>query len=165
MAAMRWLSPAIPLLTIIIIMDNKEILIVLALIFYSMLGVLYKMIIRKNCRIKNTLFIGFTCAAVLSAVVCLFFRFLFNPWVLLIGLIGGTSLYAAIYLYLKSLTLGKKVTSWVIFKMSLVVAVLVSVFLWGEKITSKQTIGIILMISSVIFFGLDMRIRKKDDVD
>jgi len=130
-----------------------------------MLGFLYKMIIRKNCRIKNTLFVGFACAMVLSAVICLFFGFLFNPWVLLIGVIGGISLYTAIYLYLKSLTLGKKVTSWVIFKMSLVVAVLVSVFLWGEKITSKQTIGIILMISSVMFFGLDMRSRKKDDVD
>jgi len=123
------------------------------------------MIIRKNCRIKNTLFVGFTCAIFLSAILCLFFRVPFNPWVLLIGIIGGIFLYAAIYLYLKSLTLGKKITSWVIFKMSLVVAILISVFLWGENITSKQTIGIMLMISSVIFFGLDMRSRKKEDVD
>ena len=130
-----------------------------------MLGFLYKMIILKNCRIKNTLFAGFTCAMFLSAILYLFFRCPFNPWVLLIGIIGGIFLYAAVYLYLKSLTLGKKVTSWVIFKMSLVVAVLISVFLWGENITSKQTIGIMLMISSVIFFGLDMRSRKKEDVD
>ena len=146
-------------------MDNKEILILSALIFYSILGVLYKIIIHKNCRIKNTLFAGFTCAMFLSVILCLFFRCPFNPWVLLIGIIGGVFLYAAIYLYLKSLTMGKKVTSWVIFKMSLVVAVLISVFLWGENITSKQTIGIILMISSVIFFGLDMRSGKKEDVD
>ena len=146
-------------------MDKKEIITLLALIFYSMLGFFYKMIIHKNCRIKNTLFVGFTCAMFLSAILYLFFRCPFNPWVLLIGTIGGTFLYAAIYLYLKSLTLGKKVTSWVIFKMSLVVAVLISVFLWRENITSKQTVGIMLMIFSIIFFGLDMRSRKKEDVD
>ena len=146
-------------------MDNKEILILPALFFYSTLGFLYKMIICKNSRIKNTLFTGFTCAMFLSAILYLFFRSPFNPWVLLIGIIGGIFLYVAIYLYLKSLTLGKKVTSWVIFKMSLVVAVLISAFLWGENITSKQTIGIMLMIFSVIFFGLDMRSRKKEDVD
>ena len=146
-------------------MDNKEILILSALFFYSTLGFLYKMIILKNCRIKNTLFIGFTGAMFLSAILCLFFRFPFNPWVLLIGVTGGIFLYAAIYLYLKSLALGKKVTSWIIFKMSLVVAVLISVFLWGESITSKQTIGVMLMISSVIFFGLDMRSKGKEDVD
>lgn len=143
-------------------MDNKEILVVSALIFYSALGYIYKMIILKNCRIKNTLYAGFACAMLLSAVLCLFFRFYFNLWVVVIGITGGIFLYAAIYLYLKSLTLGKKVTSWVIFKMSLVVAVLISVFLWGEKMTLKQTIGIMLMIASVIFFGLDMRNKKED---
>ena len=137
----------------------------LALVFYSILGFLYKMIIHANCRIRNTLFAGFACALFLSAILYLFFRSPFNPRVLLIGVIGGTSLYAAIYLYLRSLVLGKKVTSWIIFKMSLVVAVLISVFLWGEKITLKQTIGIMLMVSSVIFFGLDMNARKKEDVD
>lgn len=101
----------------------------------------------------------------LSAILCLLFRCSFSPGVLLIGVTGGIFLYAAVYLYLKSLTLGKKIISWVIFKMSLVVAVLISVFLWGENITSKQTIGIMLMIISVIFFGLDMRTRKKEDVD
>ena len=146
-------------------MDNKKILILLALIFYSMLGFLYKMVIRKNCGIKNTLCAGFACAMFLSAALCLFFGFYFNPWVLLIGAIGGIFLYAAIYLYLKSLTLGKKVTSWVIFKMSLVVAVLISVFFWGEKITLKQNVGIMLMVSSIVFFALDMRSRKKEDVD
>ena len=146
-------------------MDNKTILILPALIFYSILGFLYKMIIRKKCRIKNTLFVGFTCAMFLSTILYLFFKSPFNLWVLLIGMIGGIFLYAAIYFYLKSLTIGKKVTSWVIFKMSLVVAVLISVFFWGEKITLKQNVGIMLMISSIIFFALDMRSRKKEDVE
>jgi uncharacterized membrane protein len=73
-------------------------------------------------------------------------------------------LYFAIYFYIKSLTLGKKVASWIIFKMSLVIAVLLSIFLWGEKPGLSKIIGFILMLISIILLGFDLKF-KKENVD
>lgn len=132
---------------------------IMGLALYSVMGFLYKMIVYKNCNIKNTLLITFSCSTFLSIIMCFLLGKHFNLIAMVIGIIAGISLYAAIYFYIKSLTLGKRVTSWVIFKMSLVIAVAISVFLWGEKPTSNQITGFFLMLLAIIFLGIDMKIK------
>lgn len=145
-------------------MDAGIIFTILGLIFYSILGFLYKMTVYKNCSIRNTLFIAFFCSMILSIFTYLFLRDNFiNISAILIGIIGGIFLYIAIYNYIKSLTIGKKVTSWIIFKMSLVIAVIFSIFLWEEKPSLNQIIGFFLMLLAIIFLGIDMKIRGKEN--
>lgn len=142
------------------------ILTVFGVIIYSVLGFLYKMTVYKSCNIKNTLFIAFLFSLFLSIFIGLFYKSLVNPLAVAIGIIGGISIYLAIYCYIKSLTLGKRIASWIIFKMSLIIAIAISIFLWGEKPTSNQIIGFSLMLLAIIFLGIDMRIKvKQKNVD
>ena len=76
-----------------------------------------------------------------------------NANALLLGVGAGVMVYFATLSFFHHMTRGQLSASWTVISLAVGFPVLASIFLWGEHPTTKQTIGMGLIVVALILFG------------
>lgn len=133
-----------------------------ALTAFGTLGIFHKIADHPQCRPKMTALLLNFWGAVFTTTyitVAMPHGFQFPAKVWLIG--GGTGVIAALTLFAfqTGLKYGKISTSWLIINLTGAVPVLLSIYLFHEKIGSSKILGVVLVFVAIVLLWLD---RKRD---
>lgn len=134
-----------------------------AMIAFMMLGTLHKVADRLKCRPQQINLLLFAWSTLLS-FTALYFRaesLSIPAEVWTIALPSGVCAATAILLFQIGIRYGKIATSWLIVNLSAGVPVLVSLFLYGEKIEGKKTLALVAMVAALILLWIER--RKQED--
>lgn len=129
---------------------------IVAAVAFAMLGITYKLSDRLKCDQAQANFFLFTSAAVIVLVWGLLsgIRQL-PPEAILLGIVDGVFLWAAVVVFRKAATLGRISTSWTIINLALVMPVLASIVFWHETPSSRHYAGFALTLLAVVLLGID----------
>jgi len=128
----------------------------LALIFSSAVGLLYKLAGIRRYNVIAISMLYFAVASVALFLYTLLFRsFEFDGISIGIGLVGGLCAFGATWAILNALRFGKVSTSWTIFGLSLVIPTMASIIFWGERLTLTKGLGFVLVCISIVLIGKD----------
>lgn len=148
-------------------MNFGYVFLLLALTAFGTLGIFHKIADHPQCRPKMTALLLFFWGGVFSVIytAALDTKGLHFPGrVILIG--SGTGAIAAVTLFIfqTALRYGKISTSWLIINLTSSVPVLVSIFLFNEKLSFAKSFGILLVFAAIVLLWLDKRrdLRKLD---
>lgn len=76
-----------------------------------------------------------------------------NPQALLMGVVAGVMNYAATMAFLIHMRQGQLSASWTVISMAVAFPVVASIFAWHEYPTTRQIVGMLLMLASLVLFG------------
>ncbi|HZM04026.1 MAG TPA: EamA family transporter [Candidatus Saccharimonadales bacterium] len=136
-------------------------LLLTGLVAFGMLGIFHKVADHPRCRPKMIAVILLFWGGILTTA----YTALANPKglvfptpVLLIGCCGGAIAALALFVFQTGLKYGKISTSWLIINLATSIPILLSIFLFGEKLSLGKIIGIGLVLAAVIMLWWDKRI-------
>lgn len=139
-------------------------LLLTSLTAFGLLGIFHKVADHPNCRPKMIAVILLFWGGVLTTLYTLQFDakgLQFPPKVLLIGSAGGIIAGLALFVFQTGLKFGKISTSWLIINLSMSIPILLSVFLYHEKITPARGLGVVLVFAAIVMMWWD----KKADME
>lgn len=126
----------------------------LALVCSSGVGLLFKFATTRKNNVLGTTMFYFLAASVTLLIYSLFFRnFQINLTLVGIGSLGGITAFGSTLAILKALQSGKASVFLTILGLSLVIPVIVSIVFWGEKLTSWNSLGLVLVCLSIVLLG------------
>lgn len=137
---------------------------IVSLVGYGLLGIFHKVADHPDCRPRIIAAILFFWGAVLTTLWTASVEpkgLRFPSEVLWIGTIGGTFSGLAIFVFQTGLKFGKISTSWLVINLSMSVPVLLSIFLFHEKVNGIKFAGIVLVLLAILLLWRD----KKQDLD
>ena len=137
------------------------ILLLLGLLAFGMLGIFHKVADHPKCRPKMIALILLFWGGVLTTGYTAFFNpkgLEFPIRVVLIGAGGGTMAALALFAFQTGLKYGKISTSWLILNLATSIPILLSVFLFGERLNLGEAFGICLVLVAVLMMWQDKRI-------
>jgi drug/metabolite transporter (DMT)-like permease len=145
-------------------------LLILGLVAFGMLGIFHKVADHPQCRPKMTAVILLFWGGVLTTLYTAFnskgMGLVFPPRVLLIGSCGGIIAALALFIFQTGLKYGKISTSWLIINLATSIPILLSIFLFNEKINLGKILGILLVLAAVIMLWMDKKIDlQKEDLE
>jgi drug/metabolite transporter (DMT)-like permease len=135
-----------------------------SLVGFGVLGIFHKLADHPDCRppiIAAILFFG---GAVLTILWTTFVEpkgLRFPREVLIIGSVGGTFSGLAIFAFQTGLKFGKISTSWLVINLSMSIPILLSIFLFHERVNWIKCVGIVLVLTAIALMWRD----KKLDLD
>lgn len=135
-----------------------------AFISFGMLGIFHKVADHPCCRPKMTAMLLPFWGGVLSVIYTLTLDskgFHFPRNVVLIGLGAGVIAALALFAFQTALKYGKISTSWLIINLASAVPVLMSIFLFKEKVSAAKISGILLVFAALVMLWWD----KKMDIN
>ncbi|HEX3717240.1 MAG TPA: EamA family transporter [Verrucomicrobiae bacterium] len=141
-------------------MNSGYLLLFAGLIAFGMLGIFHKVADHPQCRPKMIAVILFFWGGILTAVYTAIANprgLVFPRTVLLIGSFGGVVAALALFLFQTGLKYGKISTSWLIINLATCVPILLSIFLFGEKLNLGKITGMALALTAVIMLWWDKR--------
>jgi drug/metabolite transporter (DMT)-like permease len=131
-------------------------------IFVALFSLVYKMSLRSRCDVEHVYRIMFIVSGIFG-----FILFLFpsqgKGWPLLVislGLIAAFWFRLAVICYFKVIRLGQHSISWTVINLSISIPLLFSIFMWGEKPSIWQWLGLAGILVSIIFLGIDQLIKQ-----
>ena len=139
-------------------------LLILSLLGFGMLGIFHKVADHPTCRPRIIAVILLFWGGVLTTLWTAFFEpkgLHFPKEVLVIGAIGGIFSSLALFTFQAGLKHGKISTSWLVINLSMSIPILLSIFLFNEKINWIKGVGIFLVINAIVLMWRD----KKIDLD
>jgi drug/metabolite transporter (DMT)-like permease len=144
-------------------------LLFLGLLAFGMLGIFHKVADHPQCRPKMIALVLLFWGGVLTTVYTAFFNpkgLEFPTPVVLIGAAGGTMAALALFAFQAGLKHGKISTSWLILNLATSIPILLSVFLFGERLNLGKALGIVLVLVAVLMMWQDKRIDlQKSNAD
>jgi drug/metabolite transporter (DMT)-like permease len=131
-----------------------------AMVAFGALGIFHKVADHPHCRPKMTaLLLNFWggIITIVFAATAVPGGLHFTSRVLLIG--SGTGIISALTLFVFQTALkhGKISTSWLIINLTTAVPVVLSVYLFNEKISSAKALGVVLVFIAIVMLWLDRR--------
>lgn len=149
-------------------------LLILGLIAFGSLGIFHKVADHPECRPKMTAVILLFWGGVLTTLFTVLNSkygiieskvngLEFPPKVLLIGTCGGVIASLALFVFQTGLKHGKISTSWLIINLATSIPILLSIFLFDEKMNRWKTLGIILVLTAVVMLWLDKKIDLQNE--
>jgi drug/metabolite transporter (DMT)-like permease len=142
-------------------MSLGYILLFTSLIAFALLGIFHKVADHPQCRPKMIAVILLFWGGVLATAYTAAFDEIglrFPREVLLIGSLAGVIAALALFVFQTGLKFGKISTSWLIINLATAVPVLLSVFLFGERINVAKIAGIVLVLAAIVMMWWDKRI-------
>lgn len=139
-------------------------LLIASLLGFGMLGIFHKVADHPSCRPRIIATILLFWGGLLTTLWTAFFEpkgLHFPKEVLLIGTVGGIFSSLALFTFQAGLKHGKISTSWLVINLSMSIPILLSIFLFDEKINWIKGIGILLVLNAILFMWRD----KKLDLD
>ncbi len=145
-------------------MSTGHLFLIGSLLGFGLLGIFHKVADHPSCRPRVIALILLFWAGVLTALYTAFNdpRGLhFPPQVLTIGALGGVCSSLALFTFQTGLKHGKISTSWLIINLSMSLPIVLSIFVFGEKLNAFKVGGIFLVLSAIVLMWKD----KKADMD
>ncbi len=126
----------------------------LSIVFNTLFASCYKVAVRRNCnlRIVNVWVYAGSTATILLYVLTRW-RLPLNPLVLLLGIIAGVMVFFATLSFFHHMKRGQLSASWTVISLSIAFPVLASIFIWHEQPTTKQIVGMALILVALLLFG------------
>ena len=135
-----------------------------AFVSFGMLGIFHKVADHPCCRPKMTAMLLPFWGGVLSIIYTLAVDskgFHFPRDVVLIGSGAGVIAALALFAFQTALKYGKISTSWLIINLASAVPVLMSIFLFKEKVSGAKISGILLVFAALVMLWWDKRMDLK----
>jgi drug/metabolite transporter (DMT)-like permease len=136
-------------------------LLFLGLLAFGMLGIFHKVADHPKCRPKMIALILLFWGGILTTLYTALFNsqgLVFPPRVLVIGGLGGTIAALALFVFQTGLKHGKISTSWLLINLATSIPILLSIFLYGERLNWGKAVGILLVLAAVLMMWQDKRI-------
>jgi drug/metabolite transporter (DMT)-like permease len=133
-----------------------------SIIAFGLLAIFHKVADHPECRPKMTAMLLNFWGGILAVLYTISFDdkgLQFPPKVLLIGSVTGVIAALTLFVFQTALKYGKISTSWLIINLTVAVPVLLSIFLFNERISSAKGIGVVLVFVAMILLWLD---KKRD---
>ncbi len=138
-----------------------------AIIAFGTLGIFHKVADHPNCRPKMTALLLHFWGGVLSVTytsVADSHGFQFPKAVIIIGACTGLVASLTLFVFQTGLKYGKISTSWLIINLTTAVPVLISIFVFGEKLSASKGLGVLLVFAAIVMLWLDKRADLKVEV-
>ena len=132
-----------------------------SLVGFSLLGILHKVADHPSCRPRMITMLLLLWGAALTTAYTVAFdpRGLRMPnSVLGIGAAAGAAASLALFAFQASLRYGKISTSWLVLNLCVAVPLLISIAVYGEKLTAGKSIGVALVFAAIFLMWWDKRI-------
>jgi drug/metabolite transporter (DMT)-like permease len=135
-------------------------LLFVGLVAFGSLGIFHKVADHPACRPRMIAAILLFWGGVLTtayAAVATPAGLVFPQKVLFIGCLGGAVASLALFAFQTGLKFGKISTSWLIINLAVSIPVLLSIFLFGEKLNAAKLAGVLLVLAAIVMMWLDKR--------
>ena len=132
-----------------------------SLVGFSLLGILHKVADHPSCRPRMITMLLLLWGAVLTAAYTLAFdkHGLRMPRsVLGMGAAAGAAASLALFAFQASLRYGKISTSWLVLNLCVAVPLLISITVYGEKLTAAKGVGVVMVFAAIVLMWWDKRI-------
>ena len=151
------------------VMTLGYLLLLTGLLAFGMLGIFHKIADHPACRPKMIAVILLFWGGVMTTIYTAAANskgLIFPQKVLLIGIGGGTMASLALFAFQTGLKFGKISTSWLILNLATSIPILLSIFIFGERVSIGKIAGILLVLAAVVMMWMDKRIDlQKAGVD
>ena len=127
---------------------------ILSMAFTTVFASCYKIAVRKKCNVHVVnawLYVGSTLAAL--GYVILKGELSWVPGAAWLGVAGGIMVFFATLAFFYHMRRGQLSVSWTVISLSVGFPVLASIFFWHEVPTPRQTMGMLLIVFALGFFG------------
>jgi drug/metabolite transporter (DMT)-like permease len=145
-------------------MTTGHLFLVGSLLGFGLLGIFHKVADHPSCRPRVIALILLFWAGVLTALYTAFndpHGLHFPPKVIAIGALGGLCSSMALFTFQTGLKHGKISTSWLIINLSMSLPIVISIFVFSEKLNVSKLVGILLVLTAIVLMWKD----KKADLD
>lgn len=136
----------------------------LAMLAFGMLGILSKLSDRRNCSpLATTVSLFAVSTAITGLAILLGKKASFAAPGSVIGVALGFGIVTVLssWVFLYGIRFGKITTSWVIINLSAIVPALASTLIYGEKVSPKRLVLLLLVIGAVLLLWKDMRDERR----
>jgi drug/metabolite transporter (DMT)-like permease len=133
-----------------------------AIVAFGTLGIFHKVADHPNCRPKMTALLLHFWGGVLALTYTVSadsHGLRFPNAVLVIGALTGLVASLTLFVFQTGLKYGKISTSWLIINLTTAVPVLISIFIFNEKLKPAKGLGVLLVFAAIFMLWLD---KKKD---
>ncbi|HEU5123651.1 MAG TPA: EamA family transporter [Verrucomicrobiae bacterium] len=145
-------------------MNIGYLLLFLGLLGFSLLGIFHKVADHPKCRPKMIALILLFWGGVLTTIYTAAFSekgMDFPPPVIWIGVAGGALSSLALFAFQAGLKYGKISTSWLLLNLATSVPIVLSIFLFGEKLNWGKGAGLILVLAAVLMMWSDKKLEMQ----
>lgn len=135
---------------------------VTAIVAFGTLGIFHKVADHPNCRPKMTALLLHFWGGVMAIGYTVFadsHGLHFPNSVIAIGASAGLIASLTLFVFQTGLKYGKISTSWLIINLTTAVPVLISIFIFNEKLNPAKALGVLLVFAAIFMLWLD---KKKD---
>lgn len=132
-----------------------------SLVGFSLLGILHKVADHPSCRPRMITMLLLLWGAVLTAAYTVAFDkhgLHMPPAVLGMGAAAGAAASLALFAFQASLRYGKISTSWLVLNLCVAVPLLISIAVYGEKMTAPKLVGVVMVFAAIVLMWWDKRI-------
>jgi drug/metabolite transporter (DMT)-like permease len=132
-----------------------------SLVGFSLLGILHKVADHPSCRPRMITMLLLLWGAVLTAAYTVAFDkhgLRMPPSVLGMGAAAGAAASLALFAFQASLRYGKISTSWLVLNLCVAVPLLISIAVYGEKLTAAKLVGVVMVFAAILLMWWDKRI-------
>lgn len=143
-------------------MTNGYFFLALAIVGYALLGVFHKLADHELCRPKFIALILRFWGAVLTTLYAVIFDSKgldFPRSVVWVGAVAGVFASLALFTFQAGLKHGKISTSWLVLNLSTSIPILISIFIYHERVNVMKLVGLMLVLLAILGLWLD---KKKD---
>ena len=132
-----------------------------SLVGFSLLGILHKVADHPTCRPRMiTMLLLLWGAALTAAYIVAFDKHGLRMPVSVLGMgaAAGAAASLALFAFQASLRYGKISTSWLVLNLCVAVPLLISITVYGEKLTAAKSVGVGLVFAAIVLMWWDKRI-------
>jgi multidrug transporter EmrE-like cation transporter len=132
-----------------------------SLVGFSLLGILHKVADHPSCRPRMiTMLLLLWGAALTAAYIVAFDKHGLRMPVSVLGMgaAAGAAASLALFAFQASLRYGKISTSWLVLNLCVAVPLLISITVYGEKLTAAKSVGVGLVFAAIVLMWWDKRI-------
>lgn len=127
---------------------------ILSIAFNTVFAVSYKVAAQKKCNLEMVNIWMYAGSLVTIAAYVLLKRHLeFNTPALYLGIAAGITAYFTTLAFFYHIKHGQLSASWTVISLSVAFPVLASIFIWHERPSIKQLIGLVLIVVALLLFG------------
>jgi drug/metabolite transporter (DMT)-like permease len=132
-----------------------------SLVGFSLLGILHKVADHPSCRPRMITMLLLLWGAVLTAAYTIAFDkhgLRMPASVLGMGAAAGAAASLALFAFQASLRYGKISTSWLVLNLCVAVPLLISITVYGEKLTAAKGVGVAMVFAAILLMWWDKRL-------
>ena len=127
---------------------------ILSIVFNTLFAASYKHAVRRKCNLDAVnvwVYLGATVTVV--AYILMKGKLPFHQHALLMGVVAGFMAFFSTLSFFYHMKFGQLSASWTVISLSIGIPIMASIFIWSEYPSSKQMVGLALIVVALTLFG------------